>query len=71
MNRGTFKRGGNKLIRCSCCLKLTHSQIGCELCAVCYDSASNANDHDDTGHAETMASCPSCQRVACLHQRAA
>lgn len=51
-NRGKFRRGANKLVRCRGCGKLTHSSVqgclGIELCPDCLADADAENLHNDT-----------------------
>ncbi|HEX4499841.1 MAG TPA: hypothetical protein VH187_01540 [Scandinavium sp.] len=68
-----FKKSYNKLMRCRCCQKLTHSEL-CEAkdfdggtCEVCFESAGVENEHLDGGHDEKRADCPVCLGVNCLH----
>ncbi len=69
MNR--FVRGGNRLCKCICCGKNTHSNTGhisdVELCPVCLRSAEQVNSHSDNGHEKIERGCPTCQDVDCLH----
>ena len=69
-NRGTFRRGYNRMIECVCCHKKTQSQIGggTDLCQVCLDSASFDNEHSDSGHDEVVACCAKCHNVSCMHE---
>ena len=69
-----FRRGGNRLARCRCCGKLSHSHTGgsanIDLCRVCFDSAGQWNAHSDgTPHDESSKEyCPTCAGVDCLHE---
>lgn len=69
-----FQRGGNRLVRCRCCGKLTHSDTGrivdIELCPTCLASEEQRNSHSDNGdHTEkNKATCPDCADVDCLHE---
>ena len=65
----------NRLCKCGCCGKLTHSTssdrcIGLELCRVCNESAGQENSHNDgTPHGKAdKKTCPVCAGVSCLHE---
>lgn len=69
-----FRRGGNHLVNCDCCKKLTHSNSrniwGVDMCPTCVDSAEQRNGHSDNGdHDGKYADiCPDCAGVDCMHQ---
>jgi hypothetical protein len=72
-NMGKFSTGRNKMAKCRCCRKLTHSSIdgcrGIEMCRVCLESSGEFNAHSD-GHHEggCPANCPTAKGVECVHE---
>ena len=61
----------NRLCKCGCCGKLTHSsvggQIGIELCPTCLASGEQENAHND-GYHHASETCPRCNGVSCMHE---
>ena len=65
-NRGTFERGRNVIITCSCCGRRTQSQIGgnTNLCAECYEFAGEYNEWQDGQRAAADLAETTCPRCA-------
>jgi hypothetical protein len=67
VNRGTFRRGYNRLVTCRCCKHKTQSQIGsgCDLCQECFDFSSDYNTWQDGGckaiELPQPVRCPNCK----------
>ena len=55
----------NQPIKCRGCGKLTTERVagtyGLDMCQVCIREAELENEHLDTGHAERVEGCPTCE----------